>query len=116
MDIKDNLLKTSTTRSFLEWRESKNENLAPHSFSEAEIMLLETYYDFFEKQKKNLFDFIKDIRFLPRKEQAKIIKTNYGTKNIKSKIAFRILDSNCEKSTLEEDTELFIFCSKFIDK
>jgi hypothetical protein len=84
-------------------------------FSSEEVAKMKVFYEEFKKQKQNLIDFIKDIRNFTRKDQADALKRNYGTRSIKSKIAFRILDSVCEERLNEqEEIDLFIFCSKFL--
>ena len=69
----------------------------------------------FNKQKENLIQFCKEIGNSTRKNQAKFIKTNYGTKNIKSKICFRLIDSQSLKLEKQEEIDLFIFIGKSID-
>jgi Tfp pilus assembly pilus retraction ATPase PilT len=69
----------------------------------------------FEKQKNNLIQFVKEISFSTRKEQANFIKINYGTKNIKSKICFRLIDSQKLSLEKKEEVDLFIFVARSID-
>jgi len=77
---------------------------------------LEKLIEEFETKKNNLFSLLKDIRHLARKEQASIIKKNYGTKSITSKICFHLLDSVDSIIPKDMEKELFVFCSKFVDK
>lgn len=69
----------------------------------------------FEIKKTNIISFLKDIRHLPRNEQATNIKRNYGTKNITSKICFYLLDAKDLNFPAEMQKQLFDFCSKFLD-
>jgi hypothetical protein len=94
---------------------AKDESFGENMFTSNELEKLKVLNEEFEKQKRNLIDFVKEIRNFTRKDQANAVKLSYGTKNIKSKIAFRMIDSLCgDKLTEKEEVDLFIFCSKFL--
>jgi hypothetical protein len=97
--------------------DSKNEgvDLKLESNCEASLNRLNVIFEQFQKQIYSLKSFVKEISFSTRTEQAKFIKINYGTKNVKSRICFRLIDSQSLKLKKEEEVDLFIFIGKNID-
>ena len=116
MKIKSNKdLSKESVEKFLASLEPEKKTEENKDASSAETVKMAIFYEEFKKQKRNLTDFIKDIRHFTRRDQADALKRNYGTRSIKSKIAFRILDSICDETlNREEEVNLFIFCSKFL--
>jgi hypothetical protein len=91
------------------------QNPPAEPIQDLQINSLEAIHEKFLKEKENIFEFVKGIRSAARKDQAKFIKNQYGTKNIKSKICFKLIDSQENSLTEEEELGLFVFVSKFID-